>query len=163
MSYEVERILDSKLKKSRVFYLVKWAGYSEDDATWEPASNLKNCKKLIEEYENQKNEKSNQENDNEEEDTTEQLKLSPEESENENQKEEEVEETSKNSSQKRKPAKKSKSPGTEILSAYKNKDGEVFYKVRLQTGELKDISESEARTRYTKHLIKFFEESYELK
>jgi hypothetical protein len=28
-------------------YLVKWSGYPIEEATWEPASNLKNAKELL--------------------------------------------------------------------------------------------------------------------
>ncbi|TNV79742.1 hypothetical protein FGO68_gene3745 [Halteria grandinella] len=49
--FEVDRILDKRvLGKKRVQYLVKWQGYSEAEATWEPPSNLQNVKKMIKEY-----------------------------------------------------------------------------------------------------------------
>ena len=37
--YEIERILDLKFRRRRLYYLVKWQGYTEQ--TWEPASELK--------------------------------------------------------------------------------------------------------------------------
>lgn len=37
--YEVERILDSKLVRRKLFYQVKWLGWDDDD-TWYPASNF---------------------------------------------------------------------------------------------------------------------------
>jgi hypothetical protein len=46
--YEVEKILKKKIRKKKVFYLVKWVGY--DTPTWEPKSNLKGCKDLIQEF-----------------------------------------------------------------------------------------------------------------
>lgn len=40
--YEIEKILDhKKLKSGKFKYLVKWLGYSEDEATWEPQNNLR--------------------------------------------------------------------------------------------------------------------------
>lgn len=39
--YKVERILDSKLYRRRVKYLVKWLGYDDSENTWEPPHHLK--------------------------------------------------------------------------------------------------------------------------
>ncbi|MBW0591489.1 hypothetical protein O181_131204 [Austropuccinia psidii MF-1] len=43
--WEVSQILDSKLKRGKLWYLVEWKGFSQDPerSTWEPAKNLKNC------------------------------------------------------------------------------------------------------------------------
>ena len=53
--YEVDRILDKRIHKrgraSTEEYLVKWKGYSDYDATWEPASNLQNAKEAIQDFE----------------------------------------------------------------------------------------------------------------
>ncbi|XP_073435227.1 uncharacterized protein [Dendrobates tinctorius] len=38
--FVVERILDSRLRRDGVQYLVQWQGYSSEDNSWEPASNL---------------------------------------------------------------------------------------------------------------------------
>jgi len=48
--YDVEAILDKAVHQGAVVFLVKWAGYTEDDSTWEPESSLQ-CTKLIAEYE----------------------------------------------------------------------------------------------------------------
>ena len=45
--YEVEEILDSRLIRNRLFYLVKWKGYPASDNSWEPVAHLTNCKDLI--------------------------------------------------------------------------------------------------------------------
>ena len=39
----MERILDEQGSK----YLVKWRGYPEEEATWEPRSNLAGCNSLL--------------------------------------------------------------------------------------------------------------------
>ena len=44
--YEVEAIL----RKEDDLYLVKWKGYGEEENTWEPVTNLHNCKKLLQQY-----------------------------------------------------------------------------------------------------------------
>ena len=46
----VEKILDRKKEGRRILYLVKWEGFEEKDATWEPVSNLGNVKELVREY-----------------------------------------------------------------------------------------------------------------
>ncbi|MBW0541963.1 hypothetical protein O181_081678 [Austropuccinia psidii MF-1] len=47
--WEVSQTLDSKLNRRKVWYLVKWKGFSQDSetSTWEPAENLKNCPELV--------------------------------------------------------------------------------------------------------------------
>lgn len=49
--YEVESILEKRMRNDKVQYKVKWLGYSEDEATWEEASNLEGCKDLIDDFE----------------------------------------------------------------------------------------------------------------
>jgi hypothetical protein len=49
--YEVEKIIDKKRKKGKISYLVRWKGYSSENDTWEPLSNLKNAKDAIAAYE----------------------------------------------------------------------------------------------------------------
>ncbi|MBW0495557.1 hypothetical protein O181_035272 [Austropuccinia psidii MF-1] len=47
--WEVSRILDSKLKRRKLWYLVEWKGFSQDPerSTWEPAKKLKNFLELV--------------------------------------------------------------------------------------------------------------------
>ncbi|MBW0494637.1 hypothetical protein O181_034352 [Austropuccinia psidii MF-1] len=47
--WEVAQVLDSKLKRGKLWYLVEWKGFSEDPEriTWEPASNLTNSPDLV--------------------------------------------------------------------------------------------------------------------
>ncbi|MBW0577164.1 hypothetical protein O181_116879 [Austropuccinia psidii MF-1] len=47
--WEVSQILDSKLKREKLCYLVEWKGFSEDSerSTWEPTENFKNCPELV--------------------------------------------------------------------------------------------------------------------
>jgi hypothetical protein len=48
--YEVEQIIDSRLHRNKLQYLVHWKGYTVMDRTWEPQSNLTNCQNLIEQF-----------------------------------------------------------------------------------------------------------------
>ncbi|KNZ78045.1 Testis-specific chromodomain protein Y 2, partial [Termitomyces sp. J132] len=38
--YEVDEILDSRIVRSQLQYLVRWKGYRPEDDTWEPQKNL---------------------------------------------------------------------------------------------------------------------------
>ncbi|MBW0591005.1 hypothetical protein O181_130720 [Austropuccinia psidii MF-1] len=50
--WEVAQVLDSKLKRGKLWYLVEWKGFSEDPekTTWEPASNLTNSPDLVKDF-----------------------------------------------------------------------------------------------------------------
>ena len=48
--YEVKEVLDSRLKKGKLEYLIKWSGYTDEYNTWEPVSNLENSKEAIEDF-----------------------------------------------------------------------------------------------------------------
>ena len=47
LEFEVEQILDSRIHRDKVQYLVHWKGYSDNDHTWKPWTNLTNCVKLV--------------------------------------------------------------------------------------------------------------------
>ncbi|MBW0506335.1 hypothetical protein O181_046050 [Austropuccinia psidii MF-1] len=50
--WEVAQVLDSKLKRRKLWYLLEWKGFSEDPerTTWEPASNLTNSPDLVKDF-----------------------------------------------------------------------------------------------------------------
>lgn len=48
--YEVEKILDKKTDKKGAVYLVKWEGFSEAQATWEPEEHLQGVKWLMDDF-----------------------------------------------------------------------------------------------------------------
>ena len=45
--WEVDHIVDSRLKNKKLEYLVHWRGYDNSDHMWEPKSNLGNAKDAI--------------------------------------------------------------------------------------------------------------------
>jgi hypothetical protein len=49
--FEVEYILDKRVRRRRTEYLVKWRGYHPDEATWLPTSELPNAKEAIRTFE----------------------------------------------------------------------------------------------------------------
>jgi len=50
--WEVEYIKDSRLvsRGQGLQYKVKWKGFPQEESTWEPAANLKNCKQAVEDF-----------------------------------------------------------------------------------------------------------------
>ncbi|MBW0463259.1 hypothetical protein O181_002974 [Austropuccinia psidii MF-1] len=49
---KVAQVLDSKIKRGTLWYLVEWKGFNEDPEkkTWEPASNLTNSPDLVKDF-----------------------------------------------------------------------------------------------------------------
>ncbi|MBW0541207.1 hypothetical protein O181_080922 [Austropuccinia psidii MF-1] len=50
--WEASQILDLKLKRGKLWYLVEWKGLSKDSeiSTWEPTENLKNCPEHVKDF-----------------------------------------------------------------------------------------------------------------
>ncbi|MBW0496838.1 hypothetical protein O181_036553 [Austropuccinia psidii MF-1] len=47
--WEVSQILDSNIKRGKLWYLVEWKGFSQEQerSIWESIENLKNCPELV--------------------------------------------------------------------------------------------------------------------
>jgi len=45
--YIVEEILDSRLRRNKLEFLVKWEGYTNENNLWEPKDNCKNAHNAI--------------------------------------------------------------------------------------------------------------------
>ena len=50
LEYHVEAILDSRTKRKKTEYLVKWRGYPDEENTWEPENHLANAKDLLQDF-----------------------------------------------------------------------------------------------------------------
>lgn len=48
--FEVSEILDSRINRRKLEYLVHWQGYEVSERTWEPAANLDNAPEMIKEF-----------------------------------------------------------------------------------------------------------------
>lgn len=48
--FVVESVLDSRIVRNKLQYLIHWKGYTSMDRTWEPEINIKNCAKMISQF-----------------------------------------------------------------------------------------------------------------
>ena len=48
--YEVEEILDSRIRRRRLEYYVKWHGYGAEENSWQPKAHLANAPELIADF-----------------------------------------------------------------------------------------------------------------
>ena len=48
--YDVEEILDSRIIRNKLHYLVKWEGYPHEENTWEPLENVTHAKDAVHEF-----------------------------------------------------------------------------------------------------------------
>jgi hypothetical protein len=47
LEYEVKEVLDSKVVRSKLKYLVDWVGYGPEERTWEPSAHLANAPEAV--------------------------------------------------------------------------------------------------------------------
>jgi hypothetical protein len=48
--WEVERVLDSRKRYKRLWYLVLWAGHNYVNTSWEPAENLEGAGEAVADF-----------------------------------------------------------------------------------------------------------------
>lgn len=48
--FVVDKLLDKKVHKGKVQFLVKWKGYDDSENSWEPIENLSTCQEAIDEF-----------------------------------------------------------------------------------------------------------------
>jgi hypothetical protein len=51
--YELEEILDSRLKRGKLEYLVKWKNWTDESNTWEPSDNVDSADEALKEFHHQ--------------------------------------------------------------------------------------------------------------
>ena len=49
--WEIERVVDKRMSRGRVEYLIKWKGYDQHDNQWLPMSQLTNAREVIKDFE----------------------------------------------------------------------------------------------------------------
>jgi hypothetical protein len=52
VEYEVGKLLDKTWGHHHIHYLIKWTGFLMEDYCWEPESNLKNSKRVLDAFNN---------------------------------------------------------------------------------------------------------------
>jgi hypothetical protein len=50
VEYEVEEIVDSRLRYKKIQYLAKWVGYGPEENTWLKLADVENCMSLVDEF-----------------------------------------------------------------------------------------------------------------
>ena len=48
--YEVERVINSRIRRGSLEFLIRWKGYGPEEDTWEPSRNLENAREEIEKF-----------------------------------------------------------------------------------------------------------------
>ena len=50
LEYEVKEVLDSRVQRNKLQYLVEWNRYGPEERAWEPVENLENAKETVTEF-----------------------------------------------------------------------------------------------------------------
>ena len=48
--YDVESVLEARMRKGKLQYLVKWLGYGDEENSWEPAENLLTAREKVRDF-----------------------------------------------------------------------------------------------------------------
>ena len=144
--FEVEAIVGHRRRKGKMFFRIRWAGYTEDDDTWEEEGNLM-CDDLVKQYLEKIQNKKEPET-----------------------REFPAEEVRKNghiffpkNSGRRRPSFEDVSPGkmryplVEIADTITH-DGEVFYLIKRKSLATEAVSSAAMRVQYSNEVTKFLED-----
>jgi len=50
LEHEVEEIIDSRLYRGKLEFLVKWKGYTDEENTWEPENHVEHAKEAVKDF-----------------------------------------------------------------------------------------------------------------
>jgi len=147
--YEVEKILDKRMKKGKAEYLIKWKGYdNEDDNTWEPEENL-DCEDKIVEFNAKKDKK----------DAKEEEKNKKRKSESAAAKKDEPKEKKKKKEEENKLRGFARGLTAERIIGATNDPGELFFLIKWKGNDEADlVPAKEANVKIPQIVIKFYEE-----
>lgn len=176
-TYEVEKILNKRLRLKKVQYQVKWKGY--DKPTWEPEEYLSGCQDLIEEFEKDPLEKAPKKEKKSTKKTPKSTKKSTENKKEKSTEEEEkeaVEEKPKKEKAVHEEDKETKKEGRTSPEAIPTDDiktrkvesiedgyehhGKVYYTVTYKDGTSGKIKSSDMKQLYPLKLINYFESHF---
>lgn len=152
--YEVEKILDRRVRKGKTEYLIKWKGYdNEEDNTWEPQENL-DCEDKIVEFEKarKKDEKGDAAG-------ASSNKRKSEGGSNTTKKDEPKEKKKKESKEDNKPRGFARGLNAERIIGATNDPGELFFLIKWKGSDEADlVPAKEANVKIPQIVIKFYEE-----
>jgi len=156
--YEVERIIERRVRKGKTEYLIKWKGYdNEEDNTWEPQENL-DCEDKIIDFEKNRKEKEAKESEKDKEAKAAGSKGEKRKSEAVGKKEEPKEKKKKEKDD-NKPRGFARGLTAERIIGATNDPGELFFLIKWKGSDEADlVPAKEANVKIPQIVIKFYEE-----
>merc|ERR1712106_1060288 len=145
--YEVEKILERRVRKGKTEYLIKWKGYdNEEDNTWEPQENL-DCEDKVVEFERVRKENESK------------ASAKGEKRKSEVPKKDEPKEKKKKEKDDNKPRGFARGLTAERIIGATNDPGELFFLIKWKGSDEADlVPAKEANVKIPQIVIKFYEE-----
>merc|ERR1712106_522147 len=156
--YEVEKILERRVRKGKTEYLIKWKGYdNEEDNTWEPQENL-DCEDKIVDFEKDRKTREAKEAEKDKEAKAAGSKGEKRKSEVAGKKEEPKEKKKKEKDD-NKPRGFARGLTAERIIGAINDPGELFFLIKWKGSDEADlVPAKEANVKIPQIVIKFYEE-----